>query len=155
VIKQFDALTRAIGALLFAALLLVFAIQIIARFFFNAPLAWTDELAVMLYIWLIFWSASVLLTLKEHVVFDLLINALNPHFKRMAARTVWLLLLGLSLSALPASWDYISFMQREPTPVLGVPFFWVYLPFLLLLISIVVRCLAALITSFRQHQEPR
>jgi len=29
---------------------------------------------------------------------------------------------------LPASWDYVHFMRREGTPVLGIPFMWVYLP---------------------------
>jgi len=46
---------------------------------------------------------------------------------------------GLSLVALPASWDYVHFMQREGSPVLGIPLMWVYLPFVLLLISLVLR----------------
>jgi len=152
--KHLNGLSRALGALIFAALLLVFAIQITARFLFNAPLAWTDEVAVILYIWLIFWGASAMLTLKEHVVFDLFINLLSGRFRLLAARLVWLLLLSLSLLALPASWDYIHFMRREPTPVLGLSFFWVYLPFLFLLISIVIRCVVALVRSFRDKQAP-
>jgi TRAP-type C4-dicarboxylate transport system permease small subunit len=46
---------------------------------------------------------------------------------------------GLALAGLPASWDYVHFMAREGTPVLGIPFMWVYLPFVLLLIGLVVR----------------
>ena len=33
------------------ALFLVFIVQIVARFGFNRPLPWTDELAVILYVW--------------------------------------------------------------------------------------------------------
>ena len=41
--------------------------------------------------------------------------------------------------ALPGSWDYVHFMAREGSPVLGIPFMWVYLPFVLLLIALVIR----------------
>ena len=50
-----------------------------------------------------------------------------------------LLLGGLSLWALPACWDYVSFMSREATPVLDIPFSLVFLPFVLLLVSLVIR----------------
>ena len=41
---------------------------------------------------------------------------------------------------LPACWDYVHFMKREGTPVLGIPFMWVFLPFVVLLLALVVRC---------------
>ena len=46
----------------------------------------------------------------------------------------------LALVAVPASWDYVRFMAREGTPVLGVPLFWVYLPFVFMLLALVLRC---------------
>jgi TRAP-type C4-dicarboxylate transport system permease small subunit len=50
-----------------------------------------------------------------------------------------LMLGGLALVGIPASWDYVHFMAREGTPVLGVPFMWVFLPFVLLMVALVVR----------------
>jgi TRAP-type C4-dicarboxylate transport system permease small subunit len=44
------------------------------------------------------------------------------------------------LVALPASWDYVRFMAREGTPVLGIPLFWVYVPFVVMLVALVLRC---------------
>ena len=44
---------QALGGLLFIALFLVFVVQITARFGFNKPLAWSDEAAVILYVWII------------------------------------------------------------------------------------------------------
>ena len=41
--------------------------------------------------------------------------------------------------ALPACWDYVHFMSREGTAVLGVSFMWVFLPFVMLLAALVVR----------------
>ena len=50
-----------------------------------------------------------------------------------------LLIGGLALCAVPATWDYVYFMKREGTPVLGLPFMWVFLPFVFLLVALVVR----------------
>jgi TRAP-type C4-dicarboxylate transport system permease small subunit len=46
---------------------------------------------------------------------------------------------GLAAVAIPASWDYVRFMAREGSPVLGVSFQWVFMPFVLLLASLVAR----------------
>ena len=64
----------AIGAGLFAALFVVFVVQITARFGFGKPLPWTDELAVILYVWAILWAAAFMVPAREHVVFDLVYN---------------------------------------------------------------------------------
>ena len=65
----------AVGAGLFAALFLIFIVQITARFGFNRPLPWTDELAVILYVWVILWAAAFMVPAHEHVMFDLVWNA--------------------------------------------------------------------------------
>ena len=61
----------ALGAGLFAALFVVFIVQIVARFGFNKPLPWTDEAAVCLYVWVILWAAAAIVPEREHVVFAL------------------------------------------------------------------------------------
>ena len=42
-----------LGGAVFLALFGVFIVQITARFLFAKPLPWTDELAVVLYLWAI------------------------------------------------------------------------------------------------------
>jgi TRAP-type C4-dicarboxylate transport system permease small subunit len=132
-------IANAIGGTLFLALFVVFIIQITARFGFSKPLPWTDEAAVILYIWTILWAAAFVVPQREHVVFDLVWNAVGQR-SRQTMQVLGNALIGtLALIAVPASWDYVHFMAREGTPVLGVPFMWVYLPFVLLLVALVVR----------------
>lgn len=129
----------AIGAGLFATLFLVFLVQIVARFGFGRPLPWTDELAVVLYVWVILWAAAFMVPAREHVVFDLVYHAMGPRTRR-GMQVVGALLIGaLAAWALPGSWDYVRFMAREGTPVLGLPFMWVFMPFVALLVALVVR----------------
>ncbi len=132
--------TQAVSRLLFLALFGVFIVQITARFGFNKPLAWTDEAAVILYLWVILWTAAWVVPEREHVVFDLLWNRASRR-TRQAMRILGNLLVGgLAAAALPASWDYVHFMGREGSPVLGVSFMWIYLPFVMLLLALVLRC---------------
>ena len=129
----------AVGGLLFLALFVTFLIQITARFFFNKPLAWTDELAVILYIWVILWASAFIVSEREHVMFDLLWNWGSVGLRRVMRIAGNLLMGGLAVSAIPGSWDYVHFMAREGTPVLGMSFQWVFLPFVLLLLAITLR----------------
>ena len=130
---------NAVGGGLFIALFLVFLVQITARFAFNKPLPWTDEIAVVLYLWVILWSAALVVPEREHVVFDLVWNSVSYRTRQVMRIAGNLLIGGLALVAIPASWDYVKFMGREGSPVLDVPFSWIFLPFVLLLISLVLR----------------
>ena len=138
-VRWLQKAANALGGGLFLAMFIVFLVQITARFGFNKPLPWTDEAAVILYIWVIMWAATAVVPEREHVVFDLVWNSVGRR-SRQAMRIVGNLLIGgLSLVAIPASWDYVKFMGREGSPVLDVPFSWIFLPFVLLLISLVLR----------------
>lgn len=135
----FKKTANAIGGGLFLALFIVFVIQVTARFGLNKPLAWTDELAVILYVWIILWAAAFVVPEREHVAFDLLWNSAGPRTRRAMQMVGQMLIGGLALCAVPATWDYVYFMKREGTPVLGLPFMAVFLPFVFLLVALVVR----------------
>ena len=130
---------QSLGGLMFLALFVVFLIQIGARFGLNKPLPWTDELAVVLYLWVILWASAFMVAEREHVVFDLVWNSVGPQVRRAMRIAGHLMIGSLAAIALPGSWDYVRFMAREGTPVLGLSFQWVFLPFVLLLLALVVR----------------
>ena len=138
-----------VGGALFVALFGVFIVQITARFGFNKPLAWTDEAAVILYVWVILWATATMVPQREHVAFDLIWNSVGTGARRAMQIGGNLLVGTLALVALPASWDYVRFMAREGTPVLGVPLMAVYLPFIVLLLAMVVRSLVQIVQALR------
>ena len=153
--QRLKTLAQAFGGGLFIALLLVFVVQIAARFVFHQPLPWTDELAVVLYLWVILWACAFLVPEQEHVAFDLV-------WQHATARTqAWMALLGhallgtLAACSLPATWDYVGFMAREQTPVLGLPFAWVFAPYGLLITALVVRSAVGLWRAGQALRAPR
>ncbi|MFZ4479390.1 MAG: TRAP transporter small permease [Rhodoferax sp.] len=130
---------NAFGVLLFTLLFLVFVVQVVARFVFNKPLAWTDEAAVILYLWAILWGAALVCRDRENVAFDLLYQKAGARLQRAMAIAGCALIGVLAAWGLPGSLDYIHFMRRETTPVMGLPFNWVFAPFALLLFALAAR----------------
>jgi TRAP-type transport system small permease protein len=151
--KRLASLANGIGVALFLALFITFIIQIIARFAFNSPLAWTDELAVVLYIWTVLWCAAFVVRDREHVMFDLAYNAASPIVQRVMRLMGSITLAGLVGYGLAGNWDYIWFMRRERTPVLDISFLWVFVPFMFLLVSLVVRNVWSVWTDSKEHHE--
>jgi TRAP-type C4-dicarboxylate transport system permease small subunit len=136
--RHLGRVARAVAATLFALLFFTFVLQVGARFLFDRPLAWSDELVVILYIAMVFWSAAVLMKEREHVMFDLVYAALPRQGQRVMALLGAVLMAGLMGVLLPYAFDYVRFMHREPTAVLGVPFSIVFAPFLLFVAALVV-----------------
>lgn len=153
--RKLQAAADAVGGALFAVLFVTFIVQVTARFAFNRPLPWTDELAVVLYVWVILWAVAVMVPAKEHVVFDLAYNASGPRIRR-GMRLVGAVMIGaLAAYALPGSVDYVRFMGREGTPVLGVSFMVVFAPFVLLLAALVARSVAEVAAVLRERRRER
>ena len=144
-------IANAIGGLLFLALFLTFLVQITARFGFNQPLPWSDELAVILYLWVILWTCAFVVPEKEHVMFDLVWNSVSPTTRRLMRLVGHTLIGGLAIAAIPASWSYVHFMAREKTAVLGLSFEWVFLPFVLLLVSLAARSWHGLVQAMNNR----
>jgi len=134
-----------IGAALFAAMFLSLVLQVVFRFALGAPRAWTEELATIAYVWVIFWGCAFSVPLAAHVAVDMVV----PHFAPRARRALYALgsaaLAGLFLWALPGVADYLRFMLRERTPVLDLPFGIVYSVFLAAAAMVVLRCIADIV----------
>jgi len=83
------------------------------------------------------------------VAFDLVWNSVGLRGRKAMRIAGNLLVGGLALCAIPANWDYVHFMNREGTPVLGISFMWVFLPFVILLVALVVRAALAIRDAVR------
>lgn len=132
-------LAHFLGALLLAALLVTLLVQVAARFVFNTPLPWTDELAVVLLIWGLFWAAAVMVHERDQVAIDWVFQALPARWQRGLGGLACATVAGLVAWALPACVDYVHAMHAERTAVLGLPLAWAYAPMLLWLASLVLR----------------
>jgi TRAP-type C4-dicarboxylate transport system permease small subunit len=107
-----------VAAALVAALFLVLLAGVAGRYVLGRPLAWSDELAVVLFLWLVFWTGAFVLSMREHVAFDVVYELLPPRIRAALGMAGALCAAALLLWALPKIADYVAFLWRERTPVL-------------------------------------
>jgi len=133
------------GAGIFAVLFLALVLQVVRRFVFGAPAAWTEELATIAFVWVIFWGIAFAVPLSAHVAVDFVVPRFAPRVQRTLYALGLAALGGCFLWALPGIADYLRFMMRERTPVLDWPYGALYSVFLAAAVMVVLRCLAAIV----------
>jgi TRAP-type C4-dicarboxylate transport system permease small subunit len=134
-----------VGQALFVVMFGAFLLQIVSRYLLPQPLPWTDEIALIAFLWLVFWVGGLMLRDSDQVRFDIVAKALPPGGQRLCALVGHVVVLGLFGAALPTILDYIAFLWREMTPVLQIRLDWVYACFGLALVAIVLRALRSLV----------
>ena len=143
-----------IAALMFTLMLVIFVLEVTLRYGFDAAPDWSDEVAAILFVWVVFWSATFIVPLEAHIRFDLVLRAFPPGAQRGIAVARHLVIIGLFGAGLPAALGYILFLRRETTPVLGLPLDWVYACFGAFLVSVPVRSAVALWRIVRHRPVP-
>lgn len=128
-----------IGAGMYAVIFATFLLQIVARYVFHWPLGWPDELISTLFVWVVFWGAAFMVPYERQISFDLL----HRTFPARAQKASDILSIGLTmalfLAAMPVTVDFIIFSHNQDTPVLDIPFSFVYVPVFLFLAATTVR----------------
>jgi TRAP-type C4-dicarboxylate transport system permease small subunit len=127
-----------IAAASFALMFGAFMIQVVSRYIFNAPVSWSLEICSIGYIWIVFFTSNVLLTERQHIVFDVLYQKLPPRQRRALAVALTATLGIIFLAALPVILEYLSFLGRRKTMILRLPMDIVYSCFGIFMIAVVV-----------------
>src|SRR5436305_4666921 len=109
-----------------AAILVVVEIAVlfsgvVARYAFNNPLVWSDELASVLFLWLAMFGAVIALRRGEHMRLTALIKLAAPRrqafLETLAAIVVAIFVLQIFLPA----YDYVESEWLITTPALAIP----------------------------------
>lgn len=149
--------TRAIrdstSAVLMLVLFACMAGGVFSRYVLNDPKVWLDELAIIAFIWVIFWPAAWLPN-EAHVRFDLVLGALPRRVSRLLQMLGFIVVGLLLLWAVRAVFGYLIFLWSERTTVLQWPVGAVYACFGLFFAVVLVRSFADAVTSGRGALSP-
>lgn len=120
---------EAAATLSFAALAVLLAYTVWQRYVMGTPSRWSDEFAMILFLWIIFAAAALVVPYRDQIAVGLLTDTVT------ASRRRWLEALGaglagaILLATLPVTLDYIAFLWRERTPAMRLRLNYVYLIF--------------------------
>lgn len=75
------------GAFALVVIIISITIGVIARYIFNVPLTWPEEMSVLMLVALAFFSIGAATVKRKHVVADFLIQNANKKYKRIVSIT--------------------------------------------------------------------
>lgn len=143
---------EAVAAALLAVIFLAFILQIALRYLFDLPVGWTAEISLVAWLWLILWGAAFVLRDEEEIRIDLLQSLLGPRGRRLLLSLGSIATVLLFALALPATWDYVSFMKVEKTSYLKIPVNWLYSIYLVFAAAVIVRHLVLIVNAVRGRE---
>jgi len=76
--KFFNEFELYIGAVLSGAMFIVLLAQVISRYVFNKAFSWSEELALILFIWSIYFGATAAILRNQHLRLEIILAKLKP-----------------------------------------------------------------------------
>lgn len=128
-----------VAAIMLALMFLAFLLQIAFRYVLDLPIGWTHELSVILWIWLVLWGASFVISEREEIRFDIIYGAAGPGPRRVMCIVTAVALIVLYAISFPAVFDYVTFMKVEKTGYLKIPFDLLFSIYLVFVVATIIR----------------
>ena len=111
------------AALVLAEVVILFA-GVVARYVFDLPLVWVEEVAATLFLWLVSLGAVIALARGEHMRMTVLVALMSERGRRLAACLASVLVVVVTLGLLVPGWSYARQQEAVLTPVLQLPGSW-------------------------------
>ncbi len=141
-----------VAAALLAVIFIAFILQIALRYVFDWPVGWTAEISLVAWLWLVLWGAAFVLRDEDEIRIDVLDIAFGPRLRRIARAIGSIAIVVLFGMALPATWDYVSFMKVESTSYLKIRFDWLFSIYLAFAVAVIARHLWQLVGLLRGNR---
>ena len=142
--KVFDRIVERSISILFVVMFLCVLTQIVLRNFTTIPVPWTEELARYIYVWLVFFGATVISSDDEHIRVEMFAERIPAKLKPFINMIVQALIILFCISAIKGGITLVKFNSNKPTVTLPkfVTFSYMYfaIPFsfgIMLIISII------------------
>lgn len=100
--------------------ILLLLIGVISRYVFDSPIIWANELAAMLFLWLVSLGTVIALDKSEHMRMTIVVNRISPAARRFAERASGLIVAVVSIILLVPGISYMYAQAAITTPMLHI-----------------------------------
>ena len=113
--KVLDALVKVEAVLAAAILVILIACTffgVLARYLFNSPFTWEEEVQVACMVWITFLAAPVAFHTKSHVAIEILVDAFPQKVQRVIEVLIMILMYAILIYFFFRSLEFISVLAR-------------------------------------------
>ncbi len=124
---------------LMSAMFAAFVIQVFMRYAVNRPVAWTLEVCLTAWLWLVLWGGAFVVKDRDHVKFDIVYVAMRERGRRVLALVSAVAILAGFVVSLPGALDYITFYSLKSSVSLRIRLDIVFSVYAIFAVAVIVR----------------
>lgn len=109
-----------VSAAFVVAEVILLLVGVVSRYAFNSPIIWANELAAMLFLWLVSLGAVIALYKSEHMRMTIMVNRMPPLIRRFAERASGLIVALVGIVLLVPGIGYMGAQASITTPMLHI-----------------------------------
>lgn len=104
-----------VGTVIFVVMTILLTLQVISRYILGKSFTWTEELACIMFVWLIYLGVSGAVTKRKHLRIDALINVLPFKLKKAVLILDDVIMFFFCIGVIPAITTIINNFTKNHT----------------------------------------
>jgi TRAP-type C4-dicarboxylate transport system permease small subunit len=117
-----------IAAAIVVALAIIVFLQVFNRFVLKTPLAWSEDLAMLLFQWVAFLGAAIGVKRMRHFGIELLVKKLPERIHHIIERVIPVIMGIVALTMITEGISLIGFNKNRIYSSMDLSYIWAYLP---------------------------
>lgn len=122
-----EMIAKWLGIALFSIMISVVFYEVVMRYVFNSPTVWTEALARMAMIWLVFLGFARGLRHLDNIRVDFLVGRMNPRMQKVCAVIRYIALISFALVLAYYGWILALDNINQIATGFEIPVMYIYL----------------------------
>lgn len=125
--KEFDwkkfivNIDQYVSAVLFIVIMVLLFLQVVTRYVFKHSFTWTEELSVLLFVWMTYMGVSSAVTYRKNLRIDALLDVVPFRVKKLLLIISDVIFILFNLYLIVPFVELIGSIGGSRTPILGIP----------------------------------
>lgn len=126
--KLLDRLIEAACAITVVALTVIVSLQVFNRFVLKTPLAWSEDLAMLLFQWVVFLGAALGVKRVRHFGIELVVRRFPERVRHRVELLTPAVMAIVALVMIVQGWTLLTFNRTRTFPTMDLTYTWAFLP---------------------------
>ena len=126
--KVMDTCIEAVSAVMVVALAVIVFVQVFNRFVLQTPLAWSEDLAMLLFQWVVFLGAALGVSRMRHFGIELVVRQLPERLRHRVELLTPIVMAVVALVMIFQGWTILGFNRNRIFGTMDLSYTWAFLP---------------------------